>query len=246
MKKIYAILLVNVILLAGCGGGGGGGGGGSTGPSLSSIAVAPANNNIPVGQIKQFTATGTFSDGSTQDLTSSVTWSSSAANFATITSSGMVTTVAAGSTTITATMGSKSGSTGLVVSDLTVPPGTGTTGNMQGTWIGTYTITYYPGHPSEVGIPYGYQFVLVQNGTSVTGTATLRGTTISTRFEGTVTGNRLDFHFTYNAPWDPNNGVNDDYGAGTVDVTGTTMAGESYENYNNGFGGTYTFNLVKQ
>ena len=243
MKKIYAMLLATVILLASCGGGGGGGG-----KSLSSIAVTPANNNIPVGQPKQYTATGTFSDGSTQDLTSSVTWSSSAANFATITSSGMVTTVAAGSTTITATMGSKSGSTGLVVVDLTVPAGTGSSGDMQGTWIGKYTITYYPGHESEVGILYDYQFVLVQNGTSVTGQVTLRDTTTSTIFTGTVTGNRLDFPFSYNAPWDFNKGVNDDYGAGTVTGTGTgaTMVGESFENYNSGFGGTYTFNLVKQ
>ena len=243
MKKIYPMLLATVILLASCGGGGGGGGGGK---SLSSIAVTPANNKIPVGQTKQYTATGTYSDGSTQDLTSSATWSSSASPVATIASSGMVTAVSTGSTTITATTGGKSGSTGLEAVALNVPAGTGTTAGLTGTWTGKYTITEYPGHEQEVGIQYDYQFVMVQNGTSVTGTATLRGTTTSTIFTGTVTGNRLDFHFSYDAPWDPNKGVNDDYGAGTVDGTGTTMTGESYENYNGGYGGKYTFNLVKK
>ena len=44
--------------------------------SLVSIAVTPANPSIGKGATQQFTATGTYSDSSTQNLTSSVTWSS--------------------------------------------------------------------------------------------------------------------------------------------------------------------------
>ena len=43
---------------------------------LQSIAVTPANPSVPEGRTEQFTATGTFSDNSTEDLTSQVTWAS--------------------------------------------------------------------------------------------------------------------------------------------------------------------------
>ncbi|MFO1055093.1 MAG: Ig-like domain-containing protein [Planctomycetota bacterium] len=74
---------------------------------LVSIAVTPANPTVALGSNQQFTATGTYSDNSTQDLTASVTWSSSSTSVATIAntvgSEGLATSVAMGSTTITAT-----------------------------------------------------------------------------------------------------------------------------------------------
>ena len=88
---------------------------------LESIAVTPANASINNGATQQFTATGTYSDGSMQNLTSSVTWNSSSTSVATITSGGLVTGVGTGSTTISATSGSISGSTNLSV----VPVGQG-------------------------------------------------------------------------------------------------------------------------
>ena len=97
---------------------------GSTGltvtPTLVSIAVTPANTSIATGSVLQFTATGTYSNGSTQNLTGSVTWSSSSTAAATISSAGLATGVAAGNTTIQATSGSISGSTGLTVTTATV------------------------------------------------------------------------------------------------------------------------------
>ena len=45
-------------------------------PTLQSIAVTPANPSIAAGTTQQFSATGTYSDASTADLTGSVTWSS--------------------------------------------------------------------------------------------------------------------------------------------------------------------------
>ncbi len=86
-----------------------------TAPTLVSIAVTPVNPSLSVGQQQQFTATGTYSDGSKKDLTSTATWTSSATSVATISSSGLATAAAAGSTTIKATSGSVSGSTSLTV-----------------------------------------------------------------------------------------------------------------------------------
>src|SRR5207245_1934768 len=51
---------------------------------LQSIGVTPANPSIAKGTTKQFTATGTYSDSSTQDLTTQVTWTSATTSVATI------------------------------------------------------------------------------------------------------------------------------------------------------------------
>jgi hypothetical protein len=50
--------------------------------------VTPANSSMAVGTTKQFTATGTFSDSSTQDISASVVWTSSSPAAATITAQG--------------------------------------------------------------------------------------------------------------------------------------------------------------
>lgn len=85
--------------------------------NLVSITVTPANSSISILQVKQFTATGTYTDGTTQDLTTSVTWSSSNALTATISNAGgnqgKASGVGIGSSTITATYGSIVGSTQL-------------------------------------------------------------------------------------------------------------------------------------
>jgi Bacterial Ig-like domain (group 2) len=87
-----------------------------TGATLVSLAVTPANSTMPSGTTKQMTATGTFSDSSTQDITGSAVWSSSTPAAATVNNQGLVTSIANGSTTIAASLGSVSGSTSLTVS----------------------------------------------------------------------------------------------------------------------------------
>jgi len=82
---------------------------------ITSIAVAPANPNIPLGIAQQFAAMGTFSDGSTQDVTGVVTWKSSITSIASITVSGLATGLNIGTTNISATIGATSGSTPLTV-----------------------------------------------------------------------------------------------------------------------------------
>ncbi len=84
-------------------------------PALVSIAVTPAKPSVPVGTQYQFTATGTYSDNSTKNITSSVTWGISNTSVGTITSSGFAATTAVGTATITATLGSIQGSTTVTV-----------------------------------------------------------------------------------------------------------------------------------
>ncbi|MFZ0665599.1 MAG: Ig-like domain-containing protein [Acidimicrobiales bacterium] len=74
---------------------------------LLSISVTPAVGNIPVGETDQYTATGIYSDGTQQNLTDSVTWSTSSSTYLTVSnasgSQGEVTAVATGAGTVTAT-----------------------------------------------------------------------------------------------------------------------------------------------
>ncbi|MEA3223278.1 MAG: Ig-like domain-containing protein, partial [Thermodesulfobacteriota bacterium] len=90
---------------------------------LESIEVTPADSEIPLGNAQQFTATGTYSDSSTQDITTSVTWSSSDTGVATISnasgSEGLAASINEGTTTITATQDTINGFTLLTVG----PPG---------------------------------------------------------------------------------------------------------------------------
>src|SRR6202041_1318059 len=64
---------------------------------------------------EQFTATGTFSDGSTQNLTSSVTWTSQTTSVATIIAGGSVTAAGIGPSKIQAASGAINGSATLTV-----------------------------------------------------------------------------------------------------------------------------------
>ena len=78
-----------------------------TGARLASIAVTPATPSIAKGTKQQFVATGTYGDGTTQNLTAMVTWASATAATATISQrgfgAGLATSVAAGTTVISAT-----------------------------------------------------------------------------------------------------------------------------------------------
>src|SRR5207249_4594284 len=88
--------------------------------TLVSIGVTPANRNLPQGLTGQFTATGTYSDNSTQDLTAQVAWSSSNTGVATIDSGGLATSVAVPTTTGLASFGCVSGSVSLTATNATL------------------------------------------------------------------------------------------------------------------------------
>src|SRR5260370_337281 len=84
--------------------------------TLNSITVTPSNPSVPLGRLVQFTATGNYSDGTHHNLTDAATWSSGTTTTATInSSSGLATTKAQGSTLISATLGSTTGTSTLSV-----------------------------------------------------------------------------------------------------------------------------------
>ncbi len=119
--------------------------------TLVSISVTPTNPSIANGTSQQFAATGTYTDNSTQPLTTSVTWSSSNISVASISnasgSNGLASSVSQGAVTITATLGTVSGSAGLTVTpaalvSIAVTPANPTIADrttQQFTATGTYT-----------------------------------------------------------------------------------------------------------
>src|SRR5256885_16978184 len=85
-------------------------------PTISSVQVAPATMSIGISAKQQFTATAHFSDGTTQDVTSTAKWSSSDSSVASISAAGVATGSSLGSATITAVSSSVEGTASLKVS----------------------------------------------------------------------------------------------------------------------------------
>ncbi|MGB6736004.1 MAG: Ig-like domain repeat protein, partial [Candidatus Sulfotelmatobacter sp.] len=78
--------------------------------TVTSISVTPATVPLPIAATQQFTATATYSSGTQGNVTSSATWSSSAANVVNISSAGVATGISEGTATIEATVGTVAGS----------------------------------------------------------------------------------------------------------------------------------------
>src|SRR6516165_2673497 len=77
--------------------------------ALTALLISPANSTIDTGHNQQFTAKGTYSDGSTNDLTNLVIWNSSNTAAATISSSGLALGRGRGTSTISATFNTVAG-----------------------------------------------------------------------------------------------------------------------------------------
>ncbi|WP_342373760.1 Ig-like domain-containing protein [Myxococcus stipitatus] len=87
---------------------------------LLALRVTPASAAVQVGATQQFTLQGSYGDGTTADVTSTATWSSSDTAQATISAAGLAMGVAAGGTvTITATLAGVRGTAQL---SITAPP----------------------------------------------------------------------------------------------------------------------------
>ncbi len=149
-----------------------------TGPTLQTIAVTPGNPSLAKGTNLALKATGTYSDGSTQDLTTQVGWSSSA-GAVTVSSAagsqGVVTGASVGSATVSAasTTPSVTGSTSVtvtpaIVQSITVSPASvslGLNATQQYTAAGTYSdntvsditslVSWTSGNPTVVSISAG-------------------------------------------------------------------------------------------
>ena len=148
-------------------------------PTLTSITVTPANPSIISGTSQQFAATGTYSDGSTQNITSQATWTSSNMGVATINSSGLATALSAGTTIISAALAGVTGSTVLTVQS--APLAVTTTSLSNGVLSIAYSATL---RGSGGTLPYTWSIIsgslppgltLTANG-AITGTPTTTGT----------------------------------------------------------------------
>src|SRR5882762_3320755 len=130
-------------MLSSCGGGGGGGNSSAPPPApvLQTLAVTPAQPSVELGTAGlQLTATGTYSDGSTQNLTTAALWSSTNPSVATVDGTGNVLAKGIGNTTIQAALNSVSGATTLTVT---------TPGHFLVKDAGIYTQIERRGWPSE-------------------------------------------------------------------------------------------------
>ncbi|MBC7093899.1 Ig-like domain-containing protein, partial [Candidatus Bipolaricaulota bacterium] len=97
--------------------------------TLESITVSPNFLNLLVGQTQQLTVTAQMSDGSSQDVTTQASYTSSNSSIASVSQSGQVTANSAGAATISVSYQGKTASVSVLVSvpvviveDLTVQP----------------------------------------------------------------------------------------------------------------------------
>jgi hypothetical protein len=97
--------------------------------SLSSLSISPNQPTVDIGGTAQLTATATYSNGSSNNVSSSVTWSSADPRVASVSGSGVVSGSATGNVAITASYQGQTASTTISSS----------MGNIQ--WSGPLTIT---------------------------------------------------------------------------------------------------------
>ena len=162
-------------------------GGGSSAPTLSYVTVTPGNAVLAIGLTQQYTATAHYSDGSSADVTGQATWgvvTTSGSNVASITAGGLVTALALGAATVSATYSGHSGSTTLTTAPVAitwieVAPANPTIAKGQ-TQAFTATAHWSDGHTTDVTATGGWSS---QN----TGVATMSGAVATGQGAGTAT-----------------------------------------------------------
>src|SRR5260370_5704363 len=203
----------------------------STPPALSSISVTPANPSVPLGSSQQFTATGNYSDSSTHNFTTWVTWGSSQPGVASINSTGLATTLTQGSTSISATLGSMVGSTTLTVSPPAVVSIAVTPGNLSivqnATWQFSATGTYSDGTTQNLTSSATWSSssttVATINSSGLATTLT-PGTSTITALSGSVSGlSPLSVVSSSTGPTITNLSLAQAAVGGTVTITGTNF-----------------------
>lgn len=200
-----------------------------TAAALQSLTITPGTLTLVAGETRPLTATGSYSDGTTQDLSRVVTWNSSSPSTAIITGDGTLAAAETGNATISATYSGVSASAALTITPLDV----------TGTWTGTYTIYDDPDDPSQIGT-YTFRFELVQRDGVLSGVPTLRDIA-SGQLSGSVSGRNISFQYTYFSPLYSRLMEN----IGTVEITDNVMSGHAVENYNSGYNCSYVFTLRK-
>jgi len=128
---------------------------GAAAPALTSLTVSPASGSLAVGSILYLTPIGHYSDGSSSNIIpiTSVLWTSNNTSVATIDAYGIVTSVAAGSATITASISGKSATV-----PITVTASTSFDARLVGNWR-------WIGVPDGAGNIFGSFYHFYSNGT---------------------------------------------------------------------------------
>lgn len=241
LLMFYTLLLIMMAGLSGCGGGSGGSTVAKTEPET--ITIQPADNKLYLGATKQFSLVSSY----TGAITTSVGWVSSNPSVASISPSGMLSAIAVGDVTITATLAGvpyKTTTLKVIATTFANVSSVVTPLNVAGVWKGTYEIVEAR-DPSEIGI-YDYEFNLAQSAVTVTGTSLLRRGT-PREANGTFSSTNLDndvlmFNFTY---FD-SRALYSLLNSGFAKITASTLTGEAVENDIYGWNCRYKFNLIKQ
>ncbi len=177
-----AISLFLLALLAGCHGF-------FISPTLSSIYINPASASVAVNNTVQMVAYGTYSDGTQSQITgSSVGWSSSNTDVATVTSpGGLVTGVSTGTATMTASAQGVSGTASVSVTIANINTLVITTNQGSTTPISTATLS---GAPATLQF-YAYANSNPANDVSDAVTWSSSNTSVATISTGLSSGNGL-------------------------------------------------------
>jgi hypothetical protein len=88
--------------------------------TLTSITVTAPNSSFALGFNLQLTATGNYSDGSTQNLTASVSWSSNDTAIAVINNGGLIVGITVGQITASASLNGVTGTLPVTVNSATL------------------------------------------------------------------------------------------------------------------------------
>jgi len=105
---------------------------------VSSVAVTPATPSVQVGATVQLSASTRDASGNVLSGRA-ISWSSSAPNISTVSSSGLVTAIAAGTATVTATSEGKNGTSTVTVTAVAPPPPPPPSGSVEPAGLTTLT-----------------------------------------------------------------------------------------------------------
>lgn len=143
MKTIAAVLLLSVVLASACSGGGDGTTAppAETVPVVRAITLSPLVASVVVGATQQFTP----AFDADANASRAVTWTSSNTSVATVSSTGLVTTLAPGSTTIRATSTLVSSVSGQATLNVTAP----VTATLT---LTPSSLTLVPGQPQIISV----------------------------------------------------------------------------------------------
>jgi Bacterial Ig-like domain (group 2) len=214
-------------------------------PAVSSLTVTGLDA-VRTGFFSDYTATATLSDGSSQVVTSSVTWSSSDPNVASVTSAGRLTGQTHGSMVLNASYQGRTGNKTVNIVN-----------NYGGTWTGSYVATACDASGDfakgdwcrgVTGATFALTLILSQTGNDrsqvsgtlnngfitnapVTGTVTNDGR-LNIGSNATGTSNGLTFRFQL-LGWETKlTSANQMTGRTAVSLSATGFVGNAYEEHN--------------